>query len=281
MAQPPLSQQIRHLEEEVGVRLLDRSTRRVDLTDAGVAYLERAREILAGVESAGDEARRISSGVEGRLAVGCVGSATYSLLPAFARRLREELPAVEVSFQGEMLAPRQVTALISGEIDLALLRPPVDEPALRLRTLRTDRLMVAIPEGHPLAARRRLRIADLRGEDLVIHTPRGSVMHGTVAGLCRAEGFEPRIGHEVAETSTLVTFVAAGLGVAVVPAPVAELGVPGVRYVPLHDRSARIGLAYAVRADDDSPALARAEQVLVRMMSEGAAWQRHERATHL
>jgi len=269
MAQPPLSQQVRQLEDELGVRLLDRNTRKVDLTDAGAAFLERVRAILAEVEDAGDEARRVAAGLQGRLVVGCVGSATYSLLPALARRLRQELPGVEVAFRGEMLVPDQVTSLLARDIDLAVLRPPVDEPALRVQTLRTDRLIVALPAGHPLAGRRRLRVTDLRGQDLVVHAARGSVMHGTVLALCREAGFEPRVRHEVAETSTLVTFVAAGLGIAVVPEPVAQLGVPGTTYLPLAARSARIDLAAAVGADDPSPALERALAVLGELAREG------------
>ncbi|MDQ2585437.1 LysR substrate-binding domain-containing protein [Saccharothrix yanglingensis] len=262
MAQPPLSQQIRRLEEELGVRLFDRSRRRVELTDAGAAYLRRVRAILAEVDDAADEARRVASGVQGRLVVGCVGSATYSLLPAFARALREDFPGIDVAFRGEMLVPAQVAALLGHEIDLALLRPPVDEPALRLETLRTDRLIVVLPDRHPLAARKRLRVADLRGEDLVVHASGGSVMHGTVLALCRDEGFAPRVRHEVAETSTLVTFVAAGLGIAVVPEPVARLGVPGVAHRPLSGGAARIDLVAAVRADDQAPAPAHAVAVL-------------------
>lgn len=265
MAQPPLSQQIRQLEEELGVRLLDRNTRRVELTEAGAAYLERVRAILSEVDDAGEEARRVADGLQGRLVVGCVGSATYSLLPALARALREELPGVDVSFRGEMLVPQQVSALLAREIDLALLRPPVDEPALRLATLRQDRLIVALPERHRLAGRRRLRVEDLRGEDLVVHSARGSVMHGAVVALCRQAGFEPRVRHEVAETSTLVTFVAAGLGIAVVPEPVSELGVHGTTYRSLAARDARIDLAAAVRRDDESPALGRALAVLERL----------------
>jgi DNA-binding transcriptional LysR family regulator len=123
MAQPPLSQQIKQLEDELGVRLLRRTTRRVDLTPAGEAYLVRVRSILDAVDAAGDEAQRIGSGLEGRLVVGCVGSATYSLLPALARALREQLPGVDFGFRGEMLSPDQVAALRDGSIDLGLLRP--------------------------------------------------------------------------------------------------------------------------------------------------------------
>ena len=263
MAQPPLSQQIRQLEAELGVTLLRRTTRRVELTDAGAAYLERVRGILAAVDDAGVEAQRVDQGIVGRLVIGCVGSATYSLLPALARTLREEQPGIDFSFRGEMLVPDQVEALLDATIDLALLRPPVDEPALPVRSLRRARLIVAVPAGLRLAGRRRVRVPDLRDEDLVMHPARGrSVMHGLVESLCRDAGFRPRIRHEVAETSTLVTFVAAGLGVAVVPEPVGTLGVAGVVYLPLAGTGAGVELAVALRAGDARPHIGRALEVL-------------------
>ncbi|TDW15041.1 LysR family transcriptional regulator [Kribbella kalugense] len=262
IAQPPLSQQIRQLEGELGLQLLRRTTRRVDLTPAGEAYLLRARQIIAAVSSAAGEAQRVAVGLQGRLVIGCVGSATYSLLPQLVRTLREELPDLEVAVQGEMLAPDQARALLEGRIDLGLLRPPVDEESLRVDVLRADRLIVAVPDGHRLAGRRRVRLAELADEDFVIHAGGGrSVMHDTVVELCREAGFEPRVRHEVAETSTLVTFVAAGLGIAVVPAPVAELMVPGVAYRALSGR-ASVELAAATRADDDAPYLERVLAVL-------------------
>jgi DNA-binding transcriptional LysR family regulator len=266
IAQPPLSQQIRQLESELGVQLLRRTTRRVDLTAAGEAYLVRARQIITAVSSAAGEAQRVAAGLQGRLVIGCVGSATYSLLPQLVRTLREELPDVEVSVQGEMLAPDQVGALLAGRIDLGLLRPPVDEDALNLKVLRADRLIVAMPEGHRLAERQRVRLRDLAGEDFVIHAGGGrSVMHDTVLARCREAGFEPRVRHEVAETSTLVTFVAAGLGIAVVPEPTAELMVPGVAYRALTGQ-ASVELAAATRADDDAPHLQRALDVLTSLV---------------
>jgi DNA-binding transcriptional LysR family regulator len=180
--------------------------------------------------------------------------------------LREELPDVELAVQGEMLAPDQAQALVDGRIDLGLLRPPVDEESLQVRVLRSDRLIVAVPDGHRLAERRRVRLKDLAGEDFVIHAGGGrSVMHDTVVARCRAAGFEPRIRHEVAETSTLVTFVAAGLGIAVVPAPVAELMVPGVAYRPLSGEAA-VELAAATRTDDEAPQLHRALAVVTALV---------------
>lgn len=261
MAQLPLSQQIRQLEAELGVDLLERTTRRVDLTAAGTAYLTRARAILAAVDDAGDEAQRVAAGLEGRLVVGCVGSATYTLLPDLARTLQAELPGVEVTFRGEMLSSDQVSALLDGGLDLGLLRPPVDEPALLVQPLRRDPLLVAVPTGHRYASRKRLRVADLRDEGLIVHSAGRSVMHSTVLALCAEAGFPARVSHEVAETSTLVTFVAAGLDLAVVPAPVAGLGVAGVVHVPLAGASG-VELAAATRAEEDAPHLARALAIL-------------------
>src|SRR5262245_18373918 len=121
IAQPPLSQQIRQLERELVVSLLTGSTRSVELTPAGAAYLQRALQILAAVEDAAEQARRIAAGTEGQLTIGCVGSATYSLLPQLARTLAEVLPGVDVRVRGEMLAPAQLHALAAGGIDLVLL----------------------------------------------------------------------------------------------------------------------------------------------------------------
>ena len=262
MAQPPLSQQIRQLEDELGVALLRRTTRRVDLTAAGEAYLVRVRTILQAVAAAGDEALRIGSGLEGRLVVGCVGSATYSLLPALARTLRAELPDVEFAFQGEMLSPDQVSALHDDTLDLGLMRPLPDTTGLAVTQVRRERLLVAVPREHRLAGRRRLRVKDLVGEGLVVHAGGGrSAMHGTVEELFATIGAEPEIAHQVAETSTLVTFVAAGLGLAVVPEPTSDLAVPGLVYVPLVG-SAGVDLVAAIRADDENPVLARALAML-------------------
>ena len=190
--------------------------------------------ILDAVDEAGGQARRIAEGAEGQLAIGCVGSATYSLLPRLVRALREELPGVDVSVRGEMLAPAQITALLTGEIDLALLRPPIEQSGVLVETVRRDRLLVALPEGHALATRDDLSVSDLRDEEFVAHAGHGrSVMSSILTAMCADAGFVPRIRHEVEETSTLVTLVSAGLGVAIVPEPTAALDIAGVCYRPL------------------------------------------------
>ncbi|MER6808484.1 LysR substrate-binding domain-containing protein [Spirillospora sp. NPDC000708] len=269
MAQPPLSQAIRRLETDLGVELLHRSTRRVDLTDAGRGYLARARRILGEVDEAAHEARRIAAGAVGHLTIGCVGSATYSLLPALSRGLSLELSGVDFSFRGEMLVPDQAAALRTGEIDLALLRPPIADLSLTVLPLRRDRLVVAVPADHPLAAQRRVEVADLAGADLIVHSAdRRSVMYDVVLGLFRDAAVEPRIRHEVGETSTLVTLVAGGLGVAVVPEPVTALALDGVVFRPLARPAAGVDLAIAHRTDRTEPHLARAVSVVRRIVQE-------------
>ena len=164
-----------------------------------------------------------------------------------------------------MLSPDQVEALRDGSIDLALMRPVPDlaqHADVTVTSLREEKYVVALPEGHRLAGRARVRVADLQGEDLVVHAGGGrSAMHDAVTGLCRDAGFEPTIRHEVAETSTLVTFVAAALGVAIVPEPVSELVVAGAVYRPLATRR-RMALLAGTRAGDDSALLARTLRVL-------------------
>lgn len=263
MAQPPLSQAVRQLETELGVALLRRTTRRVEVTEAGRAYLERARAILADVDDAAHQARRVAAGAVGHLAIGCVGSATYSLLPALSRRLSTELPGVDFAFRGEMLAPDQVEALRTGAIDVALLRPPVADLGVTTHLLRRDPLVVALPADHPLARRRRLRPRDLDGVDLIVHSSeRRSVMYDVVVGLLREAGAEPHIRHEVGETSTLVTLVAGGLGAAVVPEPVTALTLDGVVYRALVGPAATVDLAVAHRTDRTEPHLTRTVEVI-------------------
>jgi len=270
MAQPPLSQQIRRLEAELGVDLLRRSSRRVELTPAGAAYLERARELLASAEAAAQEARRVAAGLSGRLVVGYVGSATYSLLPALARALGRQLPDVETEFRGELLVPDLAEGLAAGEIDLGLLRPPVRHPGIEVGTLRRDPFVVVLPEEHRLARRPELTMADLRFEQLVSYHSR-SVMYGVLTGLAEQAGFVPRIRHEVSETSALLTFVAAGLGLAVAPSPVAALSVEGATYRPLVGADGAedpgIDLVVGTRVGDGSPHLHRAVGVLRRLVS--------------
>ena len=250
IAQPALSQQVKQLERELGVQLLTRTTRRVELTEAGARLAGHARTVLGDVARATDEMALLAAGRAGRVAVGFIGTATYDVLPRVAREVRRELPDVELELRGELLSPQLVAGLADHTYDLALLRPdPLSDGDLDVRPLRTERLVAVLPAGHPLAARRRIPLSALAGEPFVMH-PSGhrSSVHARVLDACAAAGFVPSPVVEVAETSTLVVFVAAGLGVALVPEPVRSLGLEGVGYVALSDPPT-IDLALAARAD--------------------------------
>jgi DNA-binding transcriptional LysR family regulator len=265
IAQPPLSQQIRRFEDEIGEPLLFRTTRSVQLAPAGEVLLERGREILAAVDSAVEDARRAARGEYGRLAIGFTGSCTYAMLPALAAALGRELPGVVLDLQGELLTPAQVARLVDGTLDVGLLRPPVNERSLSTEVLRSEPLLAVLPELHRLASSEALPLELLEGEPFVTYPSHfRSVVHDAVEDACAAHGFEPTAAHEVAETSTLVSFVAAGLGVSLVPASVRNMTVQGAVYRPLAHDTTRVELAAAWRRDDDRPVLARALDVIRR-----------------
>ncbi len=258
MAQPPLSQQIKALEAELGVRLFRRTTRRVEITPAGQQFLRRAREILAAVDNAVTEAAQVAEGALGHIAIGFTGSATYDLLPSLVRVLRADLPGIELDIRGEMLTPHQVASLIEGTLDLAFLRPPVRSAKVEVRVLRREPLIAVLPAQHPLAERDSVRLSDLADEAFITYPSHNrSVVYEAVLDACQHAGFVPSSINEVSETSTLVSFVAAGLGVALVPASVQHLQITGASYRPLAGTTREVELALATRVDEQSPLVAR------------------------
>jgi DNA-binding transcriptional LysR family regulator len=269
IAQPALSQQIKQLERELGVSLFTRSTRRVEPTEAGVRFAEHVRTVLGDVARAEADMELLASGHAGRVSVGFIGTATYDVLPRVAREVRRTLPDVELQLRGELLSPELSSGLADRTFDLALVRPdPLNSGDLTLRHLRSEPLVAVLPAHHLLAGRRRIDLALLAGEPFVTH-PSGhrSSMHEEVLRACAAAGFEPPSITEVGETATLVVFVAAGLGVALVPAPVRSLGLEGVSYVALTDPP-RVDLALATRTGDDSPAVRRVAEIVARCVAD-------------
>lgn len=264
MAQPPLSQQIRRLEAELGIELLRRTTRRVELAPAGELLLERARRILAAVDQAAVDCRRAAAGEFGRLSVGFTGSTTYALLPVVAKSLRDKLPGVELALHGEMLTAAQVEGLLNGTLDLALLRPPVRTHELSVEVIRTEPLIAALPSGHRLAGAEKVPVSELAEEPFVGFDPGlRSVLQTVVEEVCGAHGFQPRLVMWVTETSTLVSFVAAGVGVSLLPASVTGMSVTGAVYRPLAgEHPPRVQIALAWRRGDSSPVLSRALEIV-------------------
>ena len=258
LAQPALSQQIKQLERELGVTLVSRTTRRVELTEAGHRFADHARAVLGSVDRAGADMALVAEGRAGRVSVGFIGTATYDLLPLAAREVRDALPEVRLELHGELLSPALLAGLLDGAYDLVVLRPDgVVRPEADVRVLRSERLVAVLPDRHPLAGRARIDLASLAGDPFVMHfSGHRSSMHEQVLAACAAAGFRPPSIMEVGETATLVVFVAAGLGVALVPSPVRSLALAGVAYVELANPTT-VDLALATRSGETSPAIRR------------------------
>ncbi|WP_270449998.1 LysR family transcriptional regulator [Kocuria marina] len=254
MAQPPLSQQIRQLEEQLGVKLLDRTTRRVDLTPAGQELLDRGRQIINEVETLKADVYQVGNGATGVLRVGFSGSATYSAMPRLVRHAKEQLPGVSLTLQGEMLTPAMEAGLRDHTLDAAILRPPVASQDIEYRIVGREKLVVAMPSDSPLASGRPVAANELQEQNFVSYPPE-SVVYRTVSEMCRRAGFQLRIAQVTHETSTMLSFVAAGGGIAVVPESVRALQLEGVLYTDLED-SPVTEMAVAWRRDDRSALLA-------------------------
>jgi len=244
ISQPPLSRAIRALEDELGVALFARSKRRVELTPAGARLLEEARRVAAQLERALHEVRAMSSGERARLRIGFVSLADYGLLPELLRAYKASQPGVRLALR-EMLSPEQAAALAAGELDFGLLLPPVQgAAALEHLVVQRERFVAALPARHRLAATHGpLAMSELAGESFVM-VPRQIAprLYDIVAQLAAQAGVSLNVAQEAIQMQTVVSLVSSGLGAAVVPASVANLGRRGVVYRELADRHPRLDL---------------------------------------
>lgn len=254
IAQPGLSQQIKALEQQLGVRLLERTSRQVRLTPAGSLLLSEGRHLLAQTERTIDHVRRAGRGEVGRVTLGTIGSATYDVVPRLLREHRRRYPDVEVLLR-ELSTPAQAQALRGGSIELGILRLPADTEELTTHAVREERMAVMLPASHPLASRRTVPLRALAREPLVIFpaAPRPS-WADTVVGACREAGFEPHVVQEAMESATVVSFVASGLGIAPVPEGLRVLAREGVVFRLLAPPAPVTHLAIAHRAGELAPA---------------------------
>ncbi len=252
-AQPPLSRQIRGLEERLGAQLLSRGPWGVALTDAGRSFLGEARAILAHAERAARTAKQVAAGQVGRLRVGHVDSAASKLLPAALRAFHDQAPGVRLALcQSTSLS--LLEGLRAGEVDVAFVRPPVG-PGLAAEALVEEPLVVALPSTHSLASREQVSLLALSDEAFVLW-PRASdaTSYDRIVEACARAGFSPTVVEEAFPISSVVLLVAAGLGVSVVPAFAStQVCQEGVAYGPLSDPGAMIGLSLAWREDEQSP----------------------------
>ena len=244
ISQPPLSRAIRALEDDLGVSLFARTRRRVVLTPAGVRLLEETRRLTSQLERAVREVRAMATGEHGRLRIGFVSLADYGVLPGLLKAFKGARPGVRLALR-EMLSPEQATALAAGELDFGLLLPPVAGAArLEHLVVQRERFVAALPSRHALApGRGRLALRELGGEPFVT-VPRQIAprLYDIVAQLAAQAGISLNVAQEAIQMQTVVSLVSSGLGVAIVPASVANLGRRGVVYRELADRHPRLDL---------------------------------------
>lgn len=215
IAQPPLSRQIRDLEEQVGATLFYRGTRGVSLTDAGVAFAQRAAQIVAAADEAVFEAREAGQGRTGRIVIGFVHSLAYSLLPRVLPGFRQKHPGIAVSLREVTVADKE-SALLSGQIDTGIYRPTVRHPEIATLPIFEEGFVLALPSGHPLARKRRVSVHSLRDQPLILFRAlRGDVgLHGTIAAFLRAHDVPVKACEEVGTIHAGMGLVLAGVGYA-------------------------------------------------------------------
>ena len=259
MTQPPLSRQIQQLETELGVQLIDRTTRSVTLTPAGVAFLPDARRIVALAESAALTVRRVPAGDLGTVVVGFTAASAHAVLPRLLEQTRSILPDVKLELR-EMVSSVQVEALMSGEIDLGMARPPLKRPGIVSRPLLHEQLVAALPAGHPLADQvRELTLNDLDGQDFVMYSPvQARYFNELLISTFTIAGATPRFVQFVTQVHTMLVLVRSGIGIALVPASAATLHPEGVVFRTIGAfRERPVELDAAWRGDSTNPALLR------------------------
>ena len=250
MAQPPLSQQIRQLEEELGIVLFHRTSHHVALTEAGAVFLNEVRRLLAQLEESCRTVQCVGRGEVGSLRLGFIDSAVYDVLPILLQAYHARFPDVEVVLR-QRASWEQIDDIQQQQLDLGIVRPPVPQASLETLTIRQEPFVVVLPRGHSLVEQQQIPLAALAREPFVFFSRHIKTQYVTqVLRLCQQAGFEPRVAQEVYEMQTLVGLVAAGLGVSLVGASTCNLLNQGVVYRPLQESADMAELVLVWRSED-------------------------------
>jgi len=255
--QPPLSHQIRQLEDELETKLLRRLTRGIELTEAGALLLEEARSILNHVERTRNDVQSLARGTTGRIRLG-FGGATYfaPMASQIVRIFRERYPGVTL-IPEQSVTPKLITKLKGNEVDVAFLRPPFDHPDwLGADPLVEETMMAVLPSAHPLAGAASVRLADLANEEFILFPRADSPgFYDEIVESCRRSGFTMKVGQETPNIPAIVTMVGTGFGVSVVPHSLCQVRVEGVAHVPIEGEAPRATICLGYRRDGLSQAV--------------------------
>jgi DNA-binding transcriptional LysR family regulator len=255
LAQPPLSAQIKSLEAELGVRLLERTTRSVTLTQPGRVFLEEARAVLAASAQAERRAQEAAHGLVGTLRLGVIAPAANAWLAAILRQFRQQFPSVQLSIF-DLTTPDQLRRLRDNELDAALLRPPVGFPDLDFEFVEEAEQVLALPAGHRLVRKRRLQWQDFDGEAMVMVQP--NLQHGyydAFLAACAKAGAKPRAAQYTNDIQAKLWLISAGFGIAPTTGTLAEVKRPGLIFRPLPPGLPKVQTILVWRRHDSSPVL--------------------------
>lgn len=257
VAQPALTKRIQQLEHELDLRLFVRSHRAVRLTPAGEALIGPARQVLSALDALAAAASRVAAGEVGRLRIGFTPSAPHHVLPALVRAFRRSHPDV-TCLLSEAGSDEQIERLLAGDLDVGILRPPaVAPPRLVCRRFLEEPFVAVLPRDHRLAGRRAIALADLATDPFVLIARRVvRAVHDQILGACAAAGFVPAVVQEGTHIHSVVGLVATGLGVSILPASAASLGLRDVVCRPLRHNPLTTVVAVATLGEPPTPAAA-------------------------
>jgi len=265
--QPPLSQQIRQLEDEMGTKLLRRLTRGVELTESGAFLLEEAYRILAHVERAKADVQSLARGTTGRIRMGFGGATSFApLVSQIILAFRERYPQVTL-IPEQSVTPRLVKKLKGNEVDVAFLRPPIEGgDGLGLDVMIEERMIAILPVTHRLADRASVQLAELADETFILY-PRadGPGLYDEIVACCQRVGFAMKLGQATPDIPAIVLMVGAGFGISIIPQSLSQVRVDGVAYIPIEGEQPKAAISLGYRRDGQSQAVRNFVAVAKRM----------------
>ncbi|MDE1994082.1 MAG: LysR family transcriptional regulator [Rhizobiaceae bacterium] len=255
MTQPALSQQLRHLEEELEAQLVYRNKRHVSLTPAGEVFAEAARKLLLQSRQAAQLVRRTARGEIGQLFVGCTAPAMFIALPEIVRAFSQELPDVGLIVE-EMTTAEQEEALRQGHIQVGIAHPPLDDSSISCLQIAEVDFKLVISNQNPLSRKRKLMLADLASENFIMFPRKvGPRLYDQIVALCQSSGFSPRMIHEASPAQSIVALAAANFGVGWIASRYQQFSRPGVVYREIIGPAPSLTLGIAYNQDETAPAI--------------------------